>query len=254
MNSRTCLLIAILALCAIVAFFAARNPSEGIDTQLMQAEHFYQLGENSKTPEEKEAAFNEALSGYLQLEKQYRPVNSKFYTNIGNTYFQLGQIPQAVLYYNRALAQEPRNPAALHNLAVSNEKLGLPPAAGSAMPVAATLYKLFALFAILAILLLSLAIWTGRGRSAGALSAMLSLALLCLLGYEQYFTPLYGVVIKASSLYLDADEHYSHVLEKPLPPGLKVEVLSDAKEETWFKVRTQEGSVGYVPQKALRVI
>lgn len=254
MVKRTFILIALLLLAAIAAYFAKGAPAHTLNQELEQADSYYQIGETAQNPAEKEDAFNRSLTLYLQLEQHYAPADSKLYTNIGNAYFQLGHITQAILYYNRALKFAPRDMKARHNLAISNAKLRLPPPASPPLFTSALIYQLFALSACLTIAFCSYAVWTNKGKTLSWLFFLIALSLLGLIGYRHYFTPLGGILIKASGLYLDAGEQYATVLDKPLPAGAKVSVLAEAKAGAWIKIRTPEGSVGYVPQASLRVI
>ncbi len=254
MIKRTAFAVALLALTALIAFFATERAPHRLNEQLEQADSYYKIGETAQNLAEKEDAFNHALTLYLQLEQQRQPANGKLYTNIGNTYFQLNLIPQAILYYNRALKLEPNDPKSSHNLAISNDKLHLPAPESPPFLTSSLLYRIFTFFACLSIALLSFTLWGGKEKVFSWLATLIALALLVFIGYRHYFTPLGGILVKTSGLYLDAGEQYAQVLDKPLPAGLKVEVLSDAKEGVWIKIRTKEGAVGFIPENSLRVI
>lgn len=188
---------------------------------------------------------NQTLTDDLKQE-QNQPASSQLYYNIGNAYFELNQTPQAILYYNRALAIDPSNKRAKKNLSIALKKLELPTPAPAYFPAASTLYKLFALFASLTFLLLSITLWFRKGKGLSIISISLTLLTLALLGYRHYFIPLEGILIQASNL--------NPTSEKPLPAGTKVQVLAETKEGTSLEIRTEKGDIGYVPQESIRLI
>lgn len=68
--------------------------------------------------------FNRALQLYQQAEKEEGTSSVLFY-NMGNTYYRLGNMGKAVLYYERALLLDPSNDDARTNLEFVNDKLQL---------------------------------------------------------------------------------------------------------------------------------
>ena len=66
--------------------------------------------------------YPEALELYLQAAKA-EGTSSDLYYNIGNTYYRMGDLGHAVLYYERALVMDPSNDDAATNLEFVNSKI-----------------------------------------------------------------------------------------------------------------------------------
>lgn len=52
--------------------------------------------------------------------------SAELYYNLGNTYFRMDQIPQAILYYEKALKINPRNKDYQYNLDIAKSKIAEP--------------------------------------------------------------------------------------------------------------------------------
>ena len=66
--------------------------------------------------------YADALQLYLQA-AQEEGTSSDLYYNIGNTYYRMGDLGHAVLYYERALILDPQNEDAATNLEFVNDKI-----------------------------------------------------------------------------------------------------------------------------------
>lgn len=235
-------------------------------SMLHQAEHFYRSGETAQTADERKKAFNQALELYSDLEQKYQPEfgNGKLYYNIANTYFQLDDLPLSIYYYNRALALSPRDPAILRNLARAQQKLNLtvaPPAPLSWKALASYLalperLNLFFWTIFLLFVLTSLFIWRRSPwiKPLIGIAAAVSLVMLISLFYSRYIAPQEGVLVKPSVLYRDAGTQYAKVNPEPLQAGLKVEVVSVRESGAWLKILSPDGSLGYVPGEAIKLL
>lgn len=260
------LLLGLLAITSSFNFIPNATTNEA-NLKLQEANAYYQMGEKSKTVGEREQFFNNALKLYSDVEKDFNPAmgNGVLYYNIGNTYFQLGQYPWAVYYYYRAKALMPRSEEVQRNLSITLDKLKLE-------PVRPTIYQkifafnsflslpekleIFFFSGILALVLYSLYIWIPKKgiKFLFILSGLICLLALLSLGYSRYLQPVEGVFVHAVSLYRDAGEQYAKVTPKPFPSGLKVEVLNQRENGKWLKIITPDGTVGYVPAEAIRLI
>jgi hypothetical protein len=257
------LLIIVIALGILLSLFWMRGDpaSQGADLS-------YREGEAAKTIAERQAAFNKALSGYLELEKTYQPRfgTGKLYYNIGNAYFQLSAYPFAILYYLKAQALMPRDEKVRYNLGLALDKLSLPkhpePSAFAkvfffhsylSLPERLQLFFLLSAFALL---LASINIWQKTSWiKAGLIAAgFLAATLLLSIAYTRYLTPVEGVLIRSADLRRDAGEHYARVGDEPAAAGTVVEVLGEGNEAGWFKVLTPKGELGYIPQEAIRLV
>ncbi len=243
-------------------------PLSAASLLIAEAEAEYQAGEKAATVAERKQHFNAALEKYLLLEKHNHPEfgNGKLYYNLANTNYQLGEFQWAVYYYYKALRLMPGDEEALHNLTLALKQLNLPgPSEESilhkifffhyhlSLPVR---LMLFAFVGCLTFILASLLIWTHwRGvKTACILSALVSLILLGSLLYSRYLAPTEGVMVRSAMLYRDAGEQYAQVSDKPIPAGLKVEVLDIRQQGQWLKVLTPDGVLGYVQYEAIHLL
>jgi len=273
MTRFTAILILGIIIAAIVYFITnglpVHVPEKDPSSLLKEAFTSYSAGEKGTTVAERKNDFNAALNIYKQLDKEYSPNygNGRLYYNIANTYFQLGEYPWAILYYNRALALMPRNEKVQHNLAIALGKLNLP----SAPETNKTFRHLFFLHydlslperlqgffisGLILLLFISMFIWWRKSwiKYVIFLSGIVCLLFLLSVGYTRYLEPVKGVLVKAASLYRDAGTQYAKVIPKPLPAGEKVEVLESREDGHWLKILSPNGEVGYVPMDAIRLI
>jgi tetratricopeptide (TPR) repeat protein len=237
-------------------------------SQLAEASVKYMQGENGSTAVERQTFFNQALEQLLELEKQYSPMsgNGKLYFNIGNSFYQLGEYPFAVLYYERALALRPRDSKVLAHLRDAQAQLEIADDHGDS-PLHKVLFfhyylsgpermQIFFLLVVAAALCGSLYFWR-EGVWLYRLSILVSgLAALQLLAmaYSYYATPAEAIVVQSSELYRDAGRQYATVQNKPVAAGLKVRVLGERFRGKWLQVQTPQGSVGFIPGDAVRII
>lgn len=237
-------------------------------SMLREADNFYRSGETAKTADERKKAFNRALEIFSELEQKYQPEfgNGKLYYNIANTYFQLDDLPQSIYYYNRALALSPRDPAAKHNLDRAQQKLNLavvPPSPLSWKAIVSASYlslperlNLFFWTTFFIFSLASLYIWRRSHwlKPLIGIAAAASLIMLVSLFYSRYIVPQEGILIKPSDLYRDAGTQYAKVITEPLQAGLKVEVVNVRESGAWLKILSPDGSLGYVPGEAIKLL
>lgn len=248
--------------------FPSLSKTEDSTKEIEEAEKDYAEGEKATVIAERKTNFNKALKTFILLETKYQPVygNGKLYFDIANTYYQLGEYPQSVYYYERALALNPRKEETRANLSLVLEKLNIKPAGEESVFSKVFFFHyflslperltLFFIFGMATILLLSAFIWT-RWRWLHFLIALTALAAFLLLSsvsYSRYFAPIEGVIVQAAVIYRDAGEQYAKATDKPISPGLKVEVLDKRQGGRWLKILTPEGTLGYVKQEAVRVI
>lgn len=69
----------------------------------------------------KSGEYEEALEDFLEAEKMAEGFAINY--NIGNTYYKLNQIPECILYYERALKYQPANEDLLYNLRLANDRI-----------------------------------------------------------------------------------------------------------------------------------
>lgn len=233
-----------------------------------EAEDYYYKGEQAKTVVERKEAFNQALKLYSDREERDPSsfANGNLYYNMGNTYFQLNEYGWAVYYYYRALKLQPRNEKITRNLNITLSKLGLPEYKENGVFYNLLFFqhylslseqiKILFLFSLIIITIVSLYLW----GVIHSMKALLILPVICwfiliiTIGYSLYFSPLEGVMVENSTLYRDAGEHFAKASEAPVREGSKLKVLDVVLNGSWLKVLTPQGTVGYIPNKAIRLI
>ncbi len=252
----------------IVAVHLLVSQFSTINEKLYQANSSYKQGELAKTLSERTDLFNEALSVYKDVEKEYSPDfgNGKLDYNLGNSYFQLGQYPKALIHYLRSQKLMPRNDDVETNLNITFNKLGI--ANDKQLNLGDRIFffhrslslpeklQLFTLLTWILFMLGSFLIWHPfRGlKSLCFLTAALLFLISCSLLYSQFITSSYGIVTKANLLYKDAGTEYAKVLEEPLPQGTEVEVLNIVPTGKWIKISTKNGVVGFIPYDSMEII
>lgn len=237
--------------------------------KLENANRYYLTGIEAKTIAERQDAFNASLSIYQSLNKEYAPIsgNGRLYYNIANNYFQLGQYPSALLYYERAKSLMPRDEKIQINLNATKEKLGVQNERKedfflsklfffqNRFSIPEQLQILFVLiFSIF--FLCSLFIWLKPPffKSIIVLGIILMGFTLINLFYAQFVLPVSAISLKSSYLFMDAGNQYSKVINDPLPPGSKLNVLQVIRGGRWIKVETHDGIIGYVPGDSAEII
>lgn len=229
-----------------------------------QAYMKYREGERASTSEDRKKAFNEALALYLQMESEHPSADLNF--DIANCYYQLSEYGYAILYYNRALKENPRLKVAEDNLQIALQKAGIPYTPPHFFQsyllffhyrlshnekAITVLFMLFAAFTVL-----SVHSWVPNRVLKNlsyitlGLAILFTVSLLC----ADYFTPPEAVIIRPVALRRDAGEQYAPVLGMPLLTGSSVTVISQKGNGDWLKVRTNSGEEGYVSKEYARVV
>ena len=243
---------------------SAQSDDLELEKILKEAHAVFQQGEETTNYQERRLSFNQALFLYHSLE-QKNVESTGLYQIIGELYFQFGEYPWALLYYERALKQEPSNailPSKItevkNNLAlffdadqIKEEKLSLTHIFFS-LSKNSTFLIYVTLFTFLSI---SLLIWFPR-RLVQNIS-LFSIGLLCWLSsyslFCYYSSPVEGVLIRGSGFYRSADQNQTQITSEPLPAGTKVKIVQINSDGNWVKIKNQE-RVGYIPTAVLRPI
>lgn len=241
---------------------------QSASSHISTANSSYIQGEHAITVAERKSAFNKALDEYLTIEKSYEPIygNGKLYYNIGNTYYQLGEYPMAVLYYYRALSLSPYDSRVGYNLNAALKKLDLPPPEKQSafakvfffhalLPLPQRL-QLFFFLALVTLFFASYHLWVGAERTklGTLIVGGMTVLMLLSLSYSYYLENSDAIVTKGTYLYRGAGKNFATVEDKPLKAGSRVEIFQSETDGTWLKVQAQNGEVGYVPHESLRLI
>lgn len=232
------------------------------------ADQNYIEGENAKTIEERSIAFNKALKGYYQMEQECCPEfgSGKLYFNLGDAHYQLENYPLALYYFYQAQTLRPRDLDVKQNLEITLKKMSLPKEKSSSFTKRLFLFKeilstseriqIFIGIAIFLGILLSIAIWTSYERIKWIVifTVMIFTYMGSGLLYTKFFSPMKGLLIEPSYLFRDAGTQYASILEEPLFPGSKLEIIGIKENGRWFQVLTSENIIGYIPANKARIL
>lgn len=211
----------------------------------------YKEGEKASNAMERKHAFNEALMFYLQMESE-SPSAALCY-NIANTYYQLNEFGYAILYYNKALKQNPRFDEARTNLNIALQKVGIAPEEPNFVQTylffahyklshnekaITVLFMLFCAFAFL-----SVHLWIPQEvfKKVAFITMWVALFFFVSILWADYFTAPQAVVVRPVALRRDAGDEYAPVVGPPVLSGTKVTVLSEESDGNWLKVESPSG-------------
>ena len=234
--------------------------------RIVEAQQWYQTGEEADIVAERRAAFNRALDLFTTLEAEEGGDSGALNFNIANSYFQLQEYPRALLFYERARRTLPRESKVRQNLAIAREQLGIVEKRRSPFTIErfsgarwfslSERLTLLALLASAATIVGSLAVWRYRPwiyRSA-MVSAVAAAVVLLSVTIERYVSPVRAVVIEATLLYRDSGRQYARVQQEPVLSGTTVQVIEVEKQGRWLRVITPQGTMGYIPHESSRLI
>lgn len=237
-----------------------------MDALIQEANTNYQTAEQASHFQERKNGFNRALSLYQQIEKQPGIASNDLDQALANTYFQLGEYAWSILYNERALQRDPRNPTIINHLTLAQAKLGL----SSSPPPPSWLdifllqpylslparWQLFFYISLLTILFATALIWIPSFliKRFTYLAGFLTLALAINLMISFYLTPIYGVLISSTSLYRGPSFHDPQLTDLPFAIGSKMRIIQSMEQGFWLKVMDSNGQVGYIPASDIRLI
>lgn len=224
-----------LLLCFMFAStLSAATPQE----EAKQAFLLYREGEAAKDVKERREAFNGALKLYSQLSET--GCSGILFYNLGNSYFQLGEYPWSILYYERAARLLPREKVIQQNLATAQKKLGLEDTAAASWITLSlkerwTLFSAFVIALYLTLSVFLLFRWKFLRLTSYVLGVLL-FAILLSIGWSWYVEPLRAVVIENNLVF---------------PAGSTVKVI---REQEGFVEVESGGRKGVLTSQQLRLV
>jgi tetratricopeptide (TPR) repeat protein len=207
-----------------------------------------------------EGAYQNALQSYQQaIDAGY--VSGALYYNMGNAYFRLDQLGQAIRYYEKARRLIPEHPELQHNLEVAHSQIAIP-VSSLPTPVWETWWDRFVLrmgafpffiagllFYALAAALIGHRIWSGTRnawlRRTLSVSVILGLLLLAI-AFAASLNPMLDqrAVVIANTTTLHESPETNAASEQDVPEGVLLDVLQ--QQETWLEVRLPNGVTGWI--------
>jgi hypothetical protein len=224
----------------------------------------YREGEHATSPSQRKAAFNDALTLYLKMESE-SPSAVLLY-DIGNTYYQLHEYGYAILYYERALKENPRFSEAKTNLQIALNKVNIAPSELNFIQnyllffhyklnhdekATAVLVLLFLAFA-----LLSVHLWMPQDvlKKLAYIALWVTLILFSSIIWADYLATPRAIVVRPVALRRDAGDQYAPIVGTPVLVGTSLSVISVKDDGNWLKVRTASGEVGYISKEYARTV
>lgn len=242
--------------------FLAFLSSEGWTKEMLQeANAQYLSGIHAKNYSERKLAFNRALSilhGLLEADPESPFLNQAY----GDVYYQLGEFPWAILYYQRALKYaQGEDPLLLLQIKEAQRKLGLKvpetkssgtnPFFDASRQFSWLLWIVFFTF-----LASSLAIWL-KYKWVYRFCAVMTVFLALFMGnmlFFYYFKSQEGILIKTAGLYRGPDWNQPQMAKAPISAGSQIQILQMTSNGDWLKVKSPDGLVGYIPITHVRLI
>ncbi len=196
-------------------------------------------------------AFNSAVEKLLSNPED----TTEYDVLMGDSLAQLGQYPLALYFDLKALKDEPENEAIRTRIQEVIKAGNLPatvPPPEAFGPSALTIAIIFGCMC------LALSAWILLKKNQLkklALAASAFLFAFLLYDIVQLFrSPILAVMVHSEKLFQEPDTNAQNAIQTPLPEGIIVIVLDVDKNGSWIKVRTQDGTMGYVPQNSIRLV
>jgi tetratricopeptide (TPR) repeat protein len=254
-------IIKILILCLILA---ATGESYAVKTEKLDT--LFKAGNNAYN----QGLYDSAAAIYQTILNQ-GVESGELYYNLGNAYFKAGDIPSAILYYEKAKKLIPNDEDVIYNLNIANSRI-----VDKIEKIPVMFYKkwwnyfynmfsdnTWALFSLItfAILVLFVGMFilgqTAKTKRIAFFSGLLFLFLTAVsfgMASQKYY---YGkshteaivfiptVTVKSSPSANSVDLFVIH-------EGTKVSILD--KVDNWVKIKIQNGSIGWLPAQDLKEI
>lgn len=219
----------------------------------------------------KSEKYTEAVAAYESVLKEVG-ISAAVYYNLGNAYYQLDNIPLAILNYERALLIEPGDGDIRANLALARGKTIDKVTPPSEMFFVTWWHDLcncmssyaWSIFAIACFVLLLLGILGYMFstqlllRKIGVYGAMLMLLLVVLANFAAYtqnkaFTERNSAIVLAPAISVKSSPNDSSTDLFLIHEGSKVQILDSSMKE-WCEVKFEEGKQGWIPVGAIERI
>jgi hypothetical protein len=263
----TLLLFVAVGLTPIAA--AADGATSSVGPMLEEGQRLFQRASNTEEEAEARELYRKALDRFEFAVEEGRIYNGRLFYNIGNGYYRLGDLGNAILYYRRAALLRPADPNIRHNLEQARAQRAdrLPSAEeASAARVLffwhymfspqARAYIFVAAFAAAWILAGLYLLDKRRGRLSGALAAALVAALFfgSLLVHGRELQQADEGVITASEVVARKGDGtaYQASFVDPLHAGTEFRIIESRAD--WHRVELTDGRTTWLPDRAVSVI
>jgi hypothetical protein len=268
-------LIACLLLSGI---FAPLYPLSGavdtgeLSTLLSEGQELFQRASSTEDVEISRPLYRMALYRFERVMEEEQGKNGRLYYNIGNTYYRLGDIGRAILYYRRALLLTPADPNLKHNLHyVRSLRADLIPSRQDSavfrtlfiwhyvLPPRLKLSLFIAAFWATTLLAAHLLLrpdrkkrWKRASLAVGGLVALLMLVSITA-GEISLRTLSDGVITAEEVIARKGDGiAYQRSFVDPLHQGTEFELLGE--RAGWYYIELTNGKTGWIPAAAAEMV
>lgn len=216
-------------------------------------------------PDQAQARYRDAASGFEALvESGIRNAALEF--NLGNTYFRLGRLGEAILHYRRAQRMAPLDSKLAANLAYARERVEPRIEPDGAIQLTRRFFfwhynstpteRLWAAALLSTIGWLAVLLWLRRRGATllvtgvvGVLLGGVAAGSVAWQIHQDAEHPAAVIVGREQTLRLGHGEGYDPALKTPLGPGVEVRVVS--RRGDWCEVRLANEQTGWLPATAL---
>lgn len=248
----------ILTLLIVFSLFSA-NKTFGLEPNSALADSLY-----------KNANYELALEEYLKLNREFE--SASLYYNIGNTYFQLNNLPYAILYFEKAKKFDPNDSDILFNLKIANQKI-VDKVTRNKSKLSESIHRFFfgrsvnfwpklsVIFSALGFLLLAIYLF--------APSRMLKLASFYL-GIFFMIGTITAIFLSSTHLSIFKGENEAIIVAPKvdvknapietgkdlfiLHEGTKVSIKKSDQSRNWYEIAISSSNVGWIKKEDLEVI
>lgn len=222
------------------------------------------------TTDYNEGRYEDAAAKYEEILENGKH-SAALYYNLGNTYYKLNRIAPSIYYYEKALLLDPGDPEIKNNLAFAKnmtlDDITEVPQTGLSRLLERTTglmtfdqWAYLAVFFIFLFVFLYIAYYYLRYATQKRLAFITSLVFLfCSLSalvfaYVQFnnFQAEQPAIIFAPEVAVKSEPNPRSEEAFVLHEGTKVQVLEQLNE--WKRIELADGSTGWIPQDALRVL
>ena len=231
---------------------------------LSEANSYFHQAMASEQTEQAHGLYEKALLRYERLYTDYG--HGKLAYNIGNTYFRLGELGKAIVFYRRAESQQGPDDNVAHNLSYVRSLRQDQFSPGEALPAwqrALSWHRQWDMELRLQLLAagyitfwLALLAWQRRWLPGWPLFTLLLLTLLLAtsVGLEKLAPPATsGVVVVPAVVARQGDgASYEASFQEPLHDGSEFVVLE--KRSRWLYVQLEDGRRCWLPSRSCEII
>lgn len=239
---------------AVLMIFTLALRAYAVPQDPAAAETLYRSGKYAAALEEYQKIIAHDKAGAV-------PSAAALFYNSGNCYYRLQKYPEAALYYHRALLRNPRDPATIANLRLTEQKLAMapPPPAGlitTMLEVARTTSATGCLAFATSFEILGLgALLVFRRRRAGVVTGILLLmtasGFLILYLQKTFDPPAPRGLVTAPEARLYSEPRTDLPVLLTLKPGETLDILEQTDQ--WARV-AHGGRTGWTPAPGVGVI